>query len=40
LLSAPQPIEEKQRSLEDWIQKRVRDQAVRYYAESTIVFDE
>jgi hypothetical protein len=40
LLSAPQPIEEKQRSLEDWIQKRVRDQAVRYYAGSTIVFDE
>ncbi|MGD8730394.1 MAG: hypothetical protein PVH92_00825 [Anaerolineales bacterium] len=40
LLSKPRPIEEKQRHLEDWIQTRVHEHAVRYYAESTIVFDE
>jgi hypothetical protein len=40
LLAEDRPIEEKQRSLEEWIQERLREQAVRYYAESTILFDE
>jgi len=34
------PIETKQERLNAWVQERVQNQAVRYYAESTIVFDE
>ncbi len=40
LLSEDKPIEEKQRRLDDWIQERLQEQAIRYYAESTILFDE
>jgi hypothetical protein len=39
-LSNDQPIDEKQHHLEAWIQQRVHERAVRYYAESTILFNE
>jgi hypothetical protein len=39
-LSNDQPIDEKQSHLEGWIQQRVYEQSIRYYAESTILFDE
>jgi hypothetical protein len=40
LLAEESSIQAKQERLELWIQERVQNQAVRYYAESTIVFDE
>lgn len=33
-------LETKQAKLESWVQERMHEQAVRYYAESTILFDE
>jgi hypothetical protein len=39
-LSEDKSFVEKQNQLEDWIQRRVHEQSVRYYAESTILFDE
>lgn len=40
LLAEQRSLEVKQERLDLWIQERVQNQAVRYYAESTIVFDE
>ncbi len=40
MLADRSPIEEKRRALEDWIRQRVEQRMVRYYAESTFVFDE
>lgn len=40
LLAEEKSLAQKQTALEAWIQKRVQEQAVRYYAEATIVFDE
>lgn len=39
-LAEDQPLGQKRAELEAWIQDRIQKQAVRYYAESTIVFDE
>lgn len=39
-LSEDRSLEEKQKQLDDWIEQRVHEQFVRYYAESTILFDE
>lgn len=39
-LSEDRSLEEKQKQLDDWIEQRVHEQSVRYYAESTILFDE
>jgi hypothetical protein len=39
-LSEDRSMEEKQKQLDDWIEQRVHEQSVRYYAESTILFDE
>jgi hypothetical protein len=40
MLADRSPIEEKRRALEDWIRQRVEQRRVRFYAESTFVFDE
>ena len=40
MLADRSPIEEKRRILKEWIQQRVEQRRVRYYAESTFVFDE
>ena len=39
-LADQESLETKQARLDNWIQKRMHEQAVRYYAESTILFDE
>lgn len=39
-LASQDPLAEKQRALEAWIQERVRGRRVRYYAEATVLFDE
>jgi hypothetical protein len=40
VLAGDEPIEEKQRTLSEWIRERVGGRHVRYYAESTFLFDE
>jgi hypothetical protein len=40
MLADKSPIEDKRRALEDWIRQRVEQRMVRFYAESTFVFDE
>lgn len=40
MLADRSPVEEKRRALEEWIRQRVDQRRVRYYAESTFVFDE
>ncbi|MFV1858238.1 MAG: hypothetical protein ACC647_02690 [Anaerolineales bacterium] len=40
MLADRSPIEEKRRALEEWIRQRVDQRRVRFYAESTFVFDE
>jgi hypothetical protein len=40
MLADRSPVEEKRRALEDWIRQRVEQHRVRFYAESTFVFDE
>ncbi|MCH8339986.1 MAG: hypothetical protein IIA51_00300 [Chloroflexi bacterium] len=40
MLADRSPIEEKRRILKEWIRQRVEQRRVRYYAESTFVFDE
>lgn len=40
MLADRSPIEEKRQALEEWIRQRVEQRRVRYYAESTFVFDE
>ena len=40
MLADRSPIEEKRKALEEWIRQRVEQRRVRYYAESTFVFDE
>jgi hypothetical protein len=39
-LASDKPIEEKNRELQDWIQKKIARKGVRYYAEATFLFDE
>lgn len=39
-LTAETPLEDKNRVLRDWVQKRFEDRKVRFYAESTYLFDE
>ena len=40
MLADRSPVEEKRKALEDWVRQRVEQRRVRYYAESTFVFDE
>ncbi len=40
MLADRSPVEEKRKALEEWIRQRVEQRRVRYYAESTFVFDE
>ena len=40
MLADRSPVEEKRQALEEWIRQRVDQRRVRYYAESTFVFDE
>lgn len=40
MLADRSSLESKERALEDWIHRRVDQQRVRYYAESTFLFDE
>jgi hypothetical protein len=40
LYNTDTPLEEKNRRLEEWIQQRIDQRAVRFYAESTYIFDE
>ncbi|MFQ5921582.1 MAG: hypothetical protein ACE5M4_01960 [Anaerolineales bacterium] len=40
MLADRSPLEEKRQALEEWIRQRVEQRRVRYYAESTFVFDE
>lgn len=40
MLADRSPVEEKRRALEEWIRQRVEQRRVRYYAESTFMFDE
>ncbi|GMR10596.1 MAG: hypothetical protein BMS9Abin28_1417 [Anaerolineae bacterium] len=40
MLADRSPVEEKRRALEEWIRQRVEQRRVRFYAESTFVFDE
>ena len=40
MLADNSPVEEKREALADWIRNRVDERRVRYYAESTFVFDE
>jgi hypothetical protein len=40
LLADDRPIEDKQKALTEWIRDRVGGRHVRYYAESTFLFDE
>jgi hypothetical protein len=39
-LKQPTSLEQKQRALSRWIRKRIRQRRVRYYSESTYLFDE
>jgi hypothetical protein len=39
MLSSSRSIEEKQEHLEEWINQRIRNRQVRYYAESTYLYD-
>ena len=39
-LASDKPIEEKNRALQEWIQKKIANKGVRYYAEATFLFDE
>lgn len=39
MLSSSRSLEEKQQHLEEWINQRIRNRQVRYYAESTYLFD-
>jgi hypothetical protein len=40
MLADRSPVEEKRKALGEWIRQRVEQRRVRYYAESTFVFDE
>jgi len=40
MLADRSPVGEKRKALEEWIRQRVEQRRVRYYAESTFVFDE
>lgn len=40
MLADRSPVEEKRKALEEWIRQRVEQRRVRFYAESTFVFDE
>lgn len=40
VLASDAPIEEKQKALSDWVRERVGGRHVRFYAESTFLFDE
>jgi len=40
MLADRSPVEEKRLALKEWIRQRVEHRSVRYYAESTFVFDE
>jgi hypothetical protein len=39
ILSSSRSLEEKQEHLEEWINQRIRNRQVRYYAESTYLYD-
>ena len=39
-LSSSETLEQKQMALDDWIQRRIHGHHVRYYAESTYLYDE
>jgi len=39
-LASNRPIEEKQERLKRWIQKRLEEKGIRYYAEATVLYDE
>ncbi|MFP3852960.1 MAG: hypothetical protein ACLFWD_01560 [Anaerolineales bacterium] len=40
MLDGAEPVEEKQEHLNTWVRSRVRNRRVRFYAESTFLFDE
>jgi len=39
-LSSAKPIEYKEAYLQRWIQERIKNKNMRYYAEATFIFDE